>query len=154
MPSPKLYTYDPDDVIVTIDGVTVTDWGPDGLVIARDEDHTTAVSGIKNDTTLNRNRNTKGTVAINLLGGSNVDKMFDEIQAVDDLYAFAIGIYIKSANKQLVTTGWYQTMPDLEAAAELGPRTHVLGVLNAIPSAIAAVGNLSSTIENAITQGN
>jgi hypothetical protein len=149
----EFYSYDPDNITLVIGPVPVDSWGPDGLVIARDGDHTTKVVGIKGDMTVNRNRDKTGTIAINVLTGSDIDKMFDELQAVDDLTNFPVVLKVDGINKQLVTTGWYETMPDLELAAEAGSRTHVIGLQNAIPSAIAAAFNLAGTVENAITQG-
>ena len=154
MADTQFYSYDPDNIDLVIGPVPIGSWGPDGLVVARSEDHTTKVVGIKGDLTVNRNRNKTGTIAINVLTDSEEDKMFDEIQAIDDLTNFPVVLKVKGTNKQLVTTGWYETMPDLELAAESGSRTHVIGLQNAIPSAIEAAFNLAGTIENAITQGN
>ena len=148
----KLYSYDPDNINLIIGAVPVSSWGPDGFILARDGDHTTKIVGIKGDMTINRNRDKTGTIAINVLTGSDIDKMFDELQAIDDLFNFPVVLEVKGVNKQMVTTGWYQTMPDLELSAEAGSRTHVIGLQNAIPSAIAAALNLSGTIENAIPQ--
>lgn len=149
----EFYSYDPDNIDLIIGAVSITSWGPDGLVLARDGDHTTKVVGIKGDMTVNRNRDKTGTIGVNVLTGSTIDKMFDELQAIDDLTNFPIILSVSGVNKQLVTTGWYQSMPDLELSAESGSRTHVIGLQNAVPSAIEAAFNLSGTIENAVTQG-
>lgn len=149
----KLYSYDPANIGLALGPVTIKSWGPDGLVIAREEDHTTKVVGITGHTTVNRNRNKTGTIAINVLTGSVEDRMFDEMQALDSLFNFPVNLKVKGTNKQLITTGWYESMPDLELTAEAGSRTHVIGLLNAVPSAIEAVLNLAGTIENAVSQG-
>lgn len=149
----KLFSYDPANIDLFIGPVKIRSWGPDGLVLAREEDHTTKVVGITGHTTVNRNRNKTGTIGINVLTDSTEDKMFDEIQSIDDLFNFPIIMKVKGTNKQLITTGWYESMPDLELSAESGSRTHVIGLLNAVPSAIEAAFNLSGTIENAVSQG-
>ena len=77
MADTKFYSYDPDNITLVIGPVPVSSWGPDGLVVARNGDHSTEVVGIKGDMTVNRNRDKTGTIAVNVLTGSDIDKMFD-----------------------------------------------------------------------------
>lgn len=147
------FSYDPDNIILLFDGIEVKSWGPDGLVIARENDHMTKTVGIKGDMSINYNRDKTGTIAVNVLTGSDIDKFFDELQSVSGLTNFAVVLSVSGINKQLVTTGWYQSMPDLELAAEAGSRTHVIGLQNAIPSAIEGAFNLAGTVSNAISLG-
>lgn len=150
MYNPEVFTYDPDDIELIIGLVEIKGYGGDGVTLAREANHTETEVGVKGDISAARSRNKKGTLTINLLAQSDYDKMFDEIQAVTDLYLFPVVMRIKSMNKQLVTLGWYETMPDLVAGAQAGTRSHVIGLQNAVPSAIEAAFNIAGTIENAI----
>ncbi len=146
----EVYTYDPEDIRLIIGVVEIEGFGPDGVTLARNNDHNIEEEGVKGDMSVNKSRKKSGTLAINLLTQSDHDKMFDEIQAIDGLYNFPVVMEIKSMNKQLATTGWYKTMPDLVAGETAGSRTHIIGLHNAIPSAIEAAFNLAGEIKNAI----
>ncbi|AUR86368.1 hypothetical protein NVP1084O_161 [Vibrio phage 1.084.O._10N.261.49.F5] len=150
MYAPEVFTFDPDDINIIIGVVELKSYGPDGVTLARSTNHTEKEVGVKGDASISRQRDKTGTLSINLISQSDHDKMFDELQAITDLYTFPVVLEIKSMNKQLATIGWYETMPDLTAGASAGSRTHVIGLQNAIPSALEAAFNLAGTVKNAI----
>lgn len=150
MDEPIVYTFDPEDIMINIGGVEIGGYGPEGVTLAREANHTETEVGIKGDVAASRQRNKKGTLSINLLSQSVHDKMFDEIQAVTDLYIFPVTFIIKSMNKQMTTVGWYETMPELTAGTSAGSRTHVIGLKNAIPSAIEGAFNIAGLIDQAV----
>lgn len=143
------FTYDPADITLLIGPVTISNFGPDGVTISRNEDHTQEEVGVQGDVVLNRQRNQTGTMAINVLSPSEEDQMFTELQAIDSLYAFPVIFTCESLNQTLLTTGWYKTMPDVVASATAGSRTHVIGLKSAIPGYISSALSISNEVVNA-----
>lgn len=142
------YTYDPEDIILLIGGYPITSWGSDSAVtLSANNDRVEVQEGILGDITVNKSRKLSGTLTVNVKAQSIEDKMFDELGTVEGLYGMPIALYIGSANKQLITDGWYQGMADLEAGTTMGDRSHVFGVSSSSLSLIDSAESVLSQIE-------
>ncbi|CAH9012628.1 conserved hypothetical protein [Vibrio phage 249E41-1] len=148
MASVVQYTYDPEDIILLIGGVPIESWGSDTAVtLSANNDRVEVQEGITGEITVNKSRMLSGTITVNVKAQSVEDKMFDELGTMEGLYGIPIALYIGSANKQLVTDGWYQGMADLEAGTSISDRAHVFGVSNSQPSLIDSAQSIVSQVQ-------
>jgi len=142
------YTYDPEDIILLIGGVPIESWGSDSAVtLTANNDRVEVQEGILGDITVNKSRMLSGTLTVNVKAQSLEDKMFDELGTIEGLYGLPIALYIGSANKQLITDGWYQGMADLTAGTTIDDRAHVFGVSNSQPSLINSAESIVSQVQ-------
>ncbi|CAH9012748.1 conserved hypothetical protein [Vibrio phage 277E43-1] len=148
MASVVQYTYDPEDIILLIGGVPIESWGSDTAVtLSANNDRVEVQEGITGEITVNKSRMLSGTITVNVKAQSVEDKMFDELGTMEGLYGIPIALYIGSANKQLVTDGWYQGMADLEAGTSIADRAHVFGVSNSQPSLMDSAQSIVSQVQ-------
>lgn len=144
-----LYTFDPEDVVVSCSGAVLEAIGPDGVTISSEYDIFEEEDGINGDVMISRNRRLRGTVSINLMTASDEDLAFDQLRA-GPVDAFILIIRIKSLNKLLTSLAWYKTAPDLVVNTGAPSRTHVLGVENASLSYYDSASTLIDSISSAL----
>ena len=142
MADPKIYTYDPKQVICLVGGFPIELAGP--LVIARTNDVTTEQVGQDGESIcVNLNRNKIGTATIPVMAQSIYDTAFDEIANYPDKAILPFYIIERSTNKFLATTCWYKTQPDLSYGDEVEYRAHILTLADAT---LSLTGNAESVI--------
>lgn len=145
-----LHSFDPDDVIVTLDGLALENIGPDGVTLSTEYDIHEVEDGINGDISVSRNRRNRGTLSISLLTASDEDAALDQLRGLTTFDYFAVTVTIKSLNKAIATIGWYQQAPDLVVNTQAPARTHVLGLQNASLSLIDSASGLINDISSAL----
>ena len=131
-------SYDPEEVIVLIDGLPVTGWGTGQVVIARENNVNNKKVGFQGEVHLETVCDRTGTITLPLKAMSTWDQTMNELQGLMSLGVtqFALTVKIPSQNVIFQTVAWIETQPDVSAGAELMDREHVLGMANTSPSLI------------------
>lgn len=139
------YRYDPKDCLLLVGGYPFEMYGEGSFItVSRAEDANSPQVGEWGDVTVNKNRKMHGTITVTVKAQSIEDGLLDQLQ---DAGPVPIILQIKSANKILVTDGWYQTQADLAAGAQIDDRAHVIGVANASFSLIDSANSVLGQIE-------
>ena len=138
MSSPKLYSYNPDDLILIVGGFRIRP--ADAVVISRGNDVALPQDGFLGDHCLSSNLNKSGNCTIPLMAQSDEDLAFDQWAAANVILPFAL--QEKSTRKVLLTDSCYLTQPDLSYGAQTELRAHTLWLRNAALSYLDGATNL------------
>jgi hypothetical protein len=125
-------SYDPTEVTVSFNGVTIDGFGPDTFVKAsRNEDGWSLQVGNSGSGARSRNPNRSGTVEFTLLSSSPANALLQAIAIVDELSGAGVGeCVVKDRNtllsKVTAQNAWVKKIPDLERAKENGNITWMI----------------------------
>lgn len=128
-------TYDPKQVIVTIGGVPMSGYA-DGtfLLIDRDENAFTKVTGADGVTTRVKSNNRSGTMTLTLKQSSASNDVLSGFAALDELAnSGVVPILIKDLSGNSIyfsATGWIQKYPASEFGKEINNREWVLDLVD------------------------
>jgi hypothetical protein len=149
MTSPKLYSYNPDDLILLIGGVEVRP--ADSVVISRSNDVALPQPGILGDHCIATNLDKQGTLTIPLMAQSDEDLAFDQ-WAGDNVF-LPISMLEKSTRKVLQTNCCYLTQPDLSYGQQTELRAHTIWLQNSALSYKDGATNLYDTFDTVFNFG-
>jgi len=128
-------TYDPKSVVITIGGVPMSGFA-DGtfLVVDRDENAFTKVTGADGTSTRVKSNNRSGSMTLTLKQSSPSNDVLSGFAALDELSnSGVVPILIKdlSGNSLFFSaTGWVQKYPSSEFAKEISNREWVLDLVD------------------------
>lgn len=146
----KHYTYSPEDIELTISGVSFNEGlSENGVTVSRNEDVATHQTGILGDVTINKSLNRTGTLTISLLAQSIYDQTLDALIDQEEIYAVPVELKVRPTNKVYNTVAWYMTQPDFAAAGEVAVRDHVFTLQDSTPRTIGDLPELLSSIRAA-----
>jgi len=128
-------TYDPKSVVVTIGGVPMSGYA-DGtfLVVDRDENSFSKVTGADGTTTRVKSNNRSGTMTLTLKQSSPSNDVLSGFATLDELAnSGVVPILIKdlSGNSLFFSaTGWIQKFPSSEFGKEINNRDWILDLVD------------------------
>lgn len=133
MANSRFSQYDPEGVIVTINGKNITGYADGTFVkVARDVDAYTKAKGADGETTRVKSQNLGGTIVITLMQGSNGNDILEAIADQDELTSDAVfAAQIKDKNGTFSASGdkaWIKKKPDSTYAKETENREWTIDV--------------------------
>lgn len=120
-------TYDPADVIVTIDGNNINGYADGTFVsIERTEQTFTKVTGADGSTTRSKTNDRSGTLTLTLLQTSPSNEILSNIlnqDEADNTGVVAVQVKERSSGSKFATgSGWIQGLPTIEYGNEITTR--------------------------------
>ena len=128
-------TYDPKQVVVTIGGVPMSGYA-DGtfLVVDRDENAFTKVTGADGTSTRVKSNNRSGSMTLTLKQSSPSNDILSGFAALDELSnSGVVPILIKDLSGNSIffsATGWVQKYPSSEFGKEINNREWILDLVD------------------------
>ena len=140
MKSLELFSYDPEDIELTIGGVDI--YASGAVVVSSNQDRTSEQVGLASkQICISSTTDKTGTLTIPVMANDIYDVAFREWSRYAKS-AFPIILKHKSLNIMMVTLAWYKTQPDLNLDAQPELRAHTLTVADSTMSVISAVENI------------
>lgn len=149
MSDPKIYSYDPDNLILIVGGVPIRP--ADAVVISRSNDVALPQVGILGDVCVAKNLDKTGSLTIPLMAQSLEDLAFDQWSAANVFLPLLL--VEKSTNKFLQTNCCYLTQPDLSFGQQTELRAHTLFLQNSSLAFADGANNLFGTLNKAFDFG-
>lgn len=124
-------TFDPGQVTVSVDGITISGFADGTFIIAeRTEESFTKVVGADGQVSRSKSNNRSGTFTITLLQTSPSNETLSALLARDEKNGNAIvPVLIKDnlgTSRLFTGTGWIQKMPNVEYGKEISNREWVI----------------------------
>lgn len=121
----KIVTYDPTEVILTIDQFQVEGWNR--ITVKKNAPSFTLIQGIRGQNTRRRNRDTSFTITVEVIQSSITNAVFSEVVRQDIAYGNG-RLEVKLADTNGTTrfhslTGFIKDYADMAYGAEMGTRT-------------------------------
>lgn len=123
----EVRTYDPEEVLIIINGVPMSGFGDDSMVsVEREEDTYTKVVGCDGKVSRSRSRNRSGSMTLTLKATSPSNDVLSGIALLDEQKnEGVVPVLIKDMLGTTVITsafGWIRKMPSPEFGKEVGDR--------------------------------
>lgn len=149
MSEPKIYSYDPDNLILIVGGIPVR--AADSVVISRSNDVALPQVGILGDVCVAKNLDKTGSLTIPLMAQSMEDLAFDQWSAANVFLPLLM--VEKSTQKFLQTNCCYLTQPDLSFGQQTDLRAHTLFLQNSSLAFSEGANNLFGSFDKAFEFG-
>lgn len=149
MSQPKIYSYDPDNLILIVGGIPVRP--ADSVVISRSNDVAIPQVGQLGDVCVAKNLDKTGTLTIPLMAQSLEDLAFDQ-WAGNNVFLPMLMVE-KSTSKFLQTNCCYLTQPDLSFGQETDLRAHTIFLQNSSLALTDGANNLFGSFDKAFEFG-